>query len=172
MTAVVSVSAMTFPDVRVGARRLEHDDRVLALTLVLDVGDLGDDAQLACRGQGRQQPDLLGPVQQHREVEGADLGRRGERQAGDDGVGGQHLLLDVVAVLGGERQIFGARTDAQRIEQSVALGPFEELRVCFRAYGVGIDRHSRTISAARRPRPPAVSGSFSRSSGGPRLTFV
>ena len=135
MTAVVNVSATTSDGVGVRARRLQHDDRVLALTLVLDVGDLGDDAELAGWRQRLEQPDPLGSVQQHGEVERADLGGRGERQAGDDGVGGQHLLRGVVAVLGGEGQIVEAGADAQCVEQGVAVGPFEEVRLCRGAYG-------------------------------------
>jgi len=80
-------------------------------------------------------------VQQHREVERADLGSRGEREAGDDGIGGQHLLRDVVAVLRGERQIVNACSDAQRVEQGVAVGPLEDVCVGLGAYGVGVDRH-------------------------------
>ena len=69
ITAVDIVSAMTFAGVGVGARRLEHHDGVLALALVLDVGDLADHAQLPGRRQRLVQPDLLGSVQQHGEVE-------------------------------------------------------------------------------------------------------
>ena len=45
------------------------------------------------------------------------LARRTPRRAGDDRVGGQHLLRDVVAVLRGERQIPGAAAHAEGVEQ-------------------------------------------------------
>jgi hypothetical protein len=56
MTAVLIVSATSVPD------SAQHDDRVLALALVLDVGDLADHRQLA-RGRKRgMQPDGLRSV--------------------------------------------------------------------------------------------------------------
>ena len=47
------------PGVGIAAFAAQHDDRVLALALVLDVGHLGDHRELACRGQRRVQPDAL-----------------------------------------------------------------------------------------------------------------
>ncbi len=50
------------PRVRVGTAAAQHHDRVLALALVLQVGDLGDHRQLARCRQRRVQPDALRAV--------------------------------------------------------------------------------------------------------------
>ena len=76
---------------------------------------------LARRWQRGEYADLLRPVQQHAEIECADLQRRRERRARDDGIGRQHPLVDVMAVLGGERQILGAGPDAERIQKRVTV---------------------------------------------------
>lgn len=49
---------------RITAGGLEHDDGVLALTFVLDVSDLVDDAELTGGGQRCEQADALRAVQQ------------------------------------------------------------------------------------------------------------
>ncbi|CKU64939.1 Uncharacterised protein [Mycobacterium tuberculosis] len=47
---------------RVATAAAQHNDGVLALPLVLDVGDLGDHRQFSRRRQRRMQPDALGAV--------------------------------------------------------------------------------------------------------------
>ena len=140
MTAVVNVSATTSPVSGSVPVALSMTIAFLPSPLSWMSATSATTLSLPDGGSGREQPDPLGSVQQHGEVEAPDLGGRGERQARDDGVGGQHLLGGVVAVLGGERQILESGADAERIEQGVAVGPLEQLGFGLRAYGVGVDR--------------------------------
>jgi hypothetical protein len=128
--------------IRVGADSLERDHGVAPLALVLQRSDFGHHAQPPRGRQRFEQPNFLRPVQHLAEAEGADPADRSVRRAGDHRVGRQHLLFDVVAVVGGECEILGARADAERIEHGVAVGPFDELRLRFRADGCRVERHT------------------------------
>jgi hypothetical protein len=58
-----------------------------------------------------------------------------------DAVGGQHLLGDVMAVLGGETQIGYSRSDPERVEQRVSVRPFNEFGLRLGTDGVRVHGH-------------------------------
>jgi len=59
----------------------------------------------------------------------------------NDAAGGQHLLGDVMAVLGGETQIGCSRSDPERVEQRVSVRPSNELGLRLGTDGVRVDGH-------------------------------
>ena len=119
-------------------------DRGLALVVH------GDDAVLRGRlGLDRDRPmqrDRLRPVDEQREVERTDLthralARRGAARAGHDGERRIHDLIDPRAVLGGERELVLAGTDADCVQQRVLRVPRDGAHVTDGADGIRIERH-------------------------------
>src|SRR5690606_20723901 len=79
-------------------------------------------------------------------VELADRGHGTEPAGAEhDSHGGQHLLVDAHAVLGGEGELVGARPHAEGVEDGVLGPPGVLLGLALVAYGIRVDGHGGSL---------------------------
>jgi len=64
--------------------------------------------------------------------------------------GREHQLLDAIGVLGRERQLVRAGTDADRVEQAVLARPRDLDGLALRADGIRVQRHGGSFRSVRR----------------------
>ena len=137
----------------VDGRRLEHDQRSLAL--VVDRADPAGRADRGLDGQRLVQRDGLLAVDHLGEVDVADVAQRRIRTTGaqDDRHGGECPLGDAAGVLGGELElgpggVGGTGTHAERVQQAVLRSPRALVGLALAADDVEVDGHDGSFLPA------------------------